>query len=287
MARSGVMPDAPYLLSVDLEDVRSMIPDGMRYRERVPENTERILAFLAQHDVRCTFFTVGDVAQRYPELVRRVAEAGHEVACHSSDHMPLDRLDAARFRDDVRRALDVLARAGVEAVRGFRAPIMSLTRETAWAHDVLAELGFRYSSSVIPVRTPLYGWPGHARGATRTKSGVWELPLSVGGARPLVLPFLSGVYFRLLPFPLIRAFFRRERRAGRPAVGYLHPYDVDTGQERFMHPELGGSRLLNALMYWNRRGVFGRIERLLREGSPVVPYRDFVARLDAAPGSDG
>jgi polysaccharide deacetylase family protein (PEP-CTERM system associated) len=281
------MPDAPYLLSVDLEDVRAMIPDGMRYRERVPANTERILAFLARHGVHCTFFTVGDVARRYPELVRGIAQAGHEVACHSSDHVPLDRLDPARFRDDLRRALDALTRAGVEAVRGFRAPVMSLTRETAWAHDVLAELGFRYSSSVIPVRTPLYGWPGHPREATRTRAGIWELPLSVGGATPLVLPFLGGVYFRLLPFPLVRSLFRRERRAGRPLVSYLHPFDVDTEQERFMHPELGESRLLNALMYWNRRGVLPRIERLLREGAAVVPYRDFVAQLDAASGRDG
>jgi len=281
------MPDAPYLFSVDLEDVRAMIPEGMRYRERVPANSERILAFLARHGVCCTFFTVGDVAQRYPELVRSIAQAGHEVACHGSNHVPLDRLDVPRFRDDLRRALDRLARAGVEHVQGFRAPVMSLTQETAWAYDVLAELGFLYSSSVIPVRTPLYGWPGHARGATRTKSGVWELPLSVGGARSLLLPFLSGVYFRVLPFPLIRSFFRRERRAGRPGVGYLHPYDVDTGQERFMHPELGGSRLLNALMYWDRRGALGRVERLLREGSPVVPYREYVAQLAAASGSDG
>ncbi len=281
------MPDVPFLLSVDLEDVRAMIPAGMRFRERVPANTERMLGFLAQHGIRCTFFTVGDVARRYPDLVRRIAQEGHEIACHGSDHVPLDRLDAALLRDDLRRALDALARAGVEGVRGFRAPVMSLTQQTAWAHDVLAELGFRYSSSVIPVRTPLYGWPGHARGATRTRSGIWELPLSVGGAPPLVLPFLSGAYFRLLPFTLIRSFFRRERRAGRPAVGYLHPYDVDSDQERFMHPELGGSRLLNALMYWNRRGVFARLERLLREGAAVVPYADFVARLDASPGRDG
>lgn len=274
--------DAPFLVSVDLEDVRSMIPDGMRFAERVPANTQQYLDFLARFGLRCTFFTVGDVARRYPELVRRIAAAGHEIACHGSEHTPLDRLDAARFRDDLLRAREALARAGASDVRGFRAPVMSLTREVAWAHDVLAEQGFAYSSSVIPVRTPLYGWPGHPRGVTRTRSGIWELPLSVGGRAPLALPFLSGVYFRVLPFALIRQLFRRERRAGRPAVGYLHPYDVDLEQERFMHPELGDSRILNALMYWNRRGVLPRLERLLREGASVMPYRELVARLEAS-----
>ncbi len=275
--------DAPFLLSVDLEDVRSMIPDGMRFAERVPANTQRYLDFLARFGLRCTFFTVGDVARRHAELVRRIAAAGHEIACHGDSHLPLDRLGAARFREELLRARDALVRAGAGPVSGFRAPVMSLTPETGWAHEVLAEQGFRYSSSVTPARTPLYGWPGHPRGPVRTRAGIWELPLSVGGAAPLALPFLSGVYFRVLPFALIRHLFRRERRAGRAAVGYLHPYDVDLAQEHFMHPELGESRILNALMYWNRRGVLPRLERLLREGAPVLPYRELVARLEAAP----
>jgi polysaccharide deacetylase family protein (PEP-CTERM system associated) len=276
-----------FLLSLDLEDVRSMIPDGARYAERVPANAERVLRFLDDHGARCTFFTVGDVARRHPALVRAIAAAGHEVACHGADHVPLERLGRDGFRDDLRRNLDDLARAGVEDVVGFRAPVLSLTAATPWAHEVLAELGFRYSSSVLAARGKLYGWPGFPARATQTPSGVWELPPNLAGAPPFALPYLGGVYFRVLPFPLVRRLFRRDRARGLPLVAYLHPYDVDTEQERFMHPELGGSRLLNHLMYWNRDRVLPRIAALLAEGAPVTTYRAFVADRLEPQAADG
>ncbi|MCU0668857.1 MAG: polysaccharide deacetylase family protein [Myxococcota bacterium] len=271
-----------FLFSVDLEDVRSMIPDGARHAPRVEANVERYLEVLARHDARCTFFTVGDIARRSPELVRSLVAAGHEVACHGADHVPLARLGPDGFRDDLRRALDDLARAGVDRVSGFRAPVMSLVRETGWAHEILAELGFAYSSSVVPAGTALYGWPEHPADCVRTASGIWEIPVSVFGGRRGV-PFLSGVYFRLLPFAIVRARFEHALRSGRPAVGYLHPYDVDTEQERFMHPELGGSRVLNRLMYVGRGGVCARLDRLFARAT-VMPYRDFVAQRLATGG---
>jgi polysaccharide deacetylase family protein (PEP-CTERM system associated) len=271
-----------FLFSVDLEDVRSMIPDGERYAPRVERNVERYLDVLARHRVRCTFFTVGALARREPALVARLAAAGHEIACHGADHVPLPRLGPDGFRDDLRRALDALAAAGASDVRGFRAPVMSLTAETAWAHDVLAELGFAYSSSVMPAKTGLYGWPGFGKACVRTAAGVWEIPVSVLGGRRGI-PFLAGVWFRLLPFPVLRAAFRRSLAAGEPAAGYLHPYDLDTEQERFMHPELGGSRALNQLMYVGRGRVCERLDRLFADGE-VMPYRDYVARVLEAPG---
>lgn len=272
-----------FLFSVDLEDVRSMIPGGERHAPRVEANVERYLEVLARHDARCTFFTVGDVARRHPDLVRALVAAGHEIACHGADHVPLGRLGPGAFRDDLRRALDDLARAGADRVCGFRAPVMSLVRATAWAHEILADLGFAYSSSVVPAGSALYGWPEHPSTCVRTPSGVWEIPVSVFGGRRGV-PFLSGVYFRLLPFAIVRARFERTLRRGGPAVGYLHPYDVDTEQERFMHPELGGSRLLNQLMYVGRGGVCARLDRLFARAT-VLPYRDFVARRLTAGGA--
>jgi peptidoglycan-N-acetylglucosamine deacetylase len=269
-------PAAAFLFSVDLEDVRTMIPDGDRYAERVPATVQRYLEFLARHDVRCTFFTVGNIARRYPELIRALAAAGHEVGCHSCEHANLDRHDRRTFRDDLRRSMEDLAAAGAGEVRGFRAPMMSLTAETAWAYEVLAELGFTYSSSVLPARSPLYGWPEFPPTCVRTSPGIWEIPLSVSGLWGLKLPFASGVYFRVLPFAVIRQLFQRRLAAGRPVVGYLHPYDIDTDQEHFMHPELNGSRVYNWLMYYNRRRVFERIERLLDRAAVVVPYREYV-----------
>ncbi len=270
-------PAAPtFLFSIDLEDVRTMITDGERYAARVAPNLERYLEVLARHDVRCTFFAVGELAARHPELIAKVAAAGHEIACHGADHVPLERLGPDGFRDDLRRALDALDRAGAGRVEGFRAPVMSLTERTPWAHPVLAELGFRYSSSVTPSSSALYGWPGFPRDCVRTGAGIWEIPVSMLGGRRGV-PFLSGVYFRLLPFPIVRASFRRLIRNGRPAVGYLHPYDLDTEQEHFMHPELGESRFLNELMYWGRGAVCPRLDRLFAEAATVMPYREYVS----------
>jgi polysaccharide deacetylase family protein (PEP-CTERM system associated) len=275
---------APFLFSVDLEDVRSMVPDGDRYAERVPVLVERYAELLDRHRVRCTFFTVGDVARRYPSLVRDLSRAGHEIAGHGSEHVPLDRLGAAGFRADLERNLEALAGAGCGEVRGFRAPVHSLTERTRWAWEVMAELGIRYSSSVLPARHPLHGWPGFARACTRTPAGVWELPLSLAGIPGLDLPFAGGVYLRALPFPLVRFLFRRELRCGRPVVGYVHPFDIDSEQERFAHPELGGRALYQRLMYWNRRGLLGRLERLLALGAPILPYAEYVDGLsDQAP----
>jgi polysaccharide deacetylase family protein (PEP-CTERM system associated) len=273
----------PFLFSIDLEDVRSMIPDGHRYAERVPALVSRYRALFERHRVRCTFFTVGDVARRYPSLVRELADDGYEIACHGGDHVPLDRLNATRFRADLERNLEDLAKAGCAQVRGFRAPVFSLTRRTRWAWEVMAELGLRYSSSVLPARHPLYGWPGFTRECSLTESGVWELPLTLTRIPGLDVPFAGGVYLRALPFALVRSLFQREIRRGRPVVGYAHTFDIDAEQERFAHPELRGSRLYHRLMYWNRRGMLARIERLLALGAPIVPYADYVARLSAAP----
>jgi len=274
--------EPPFLFSIDLEDVRSMIPDGHRYADRVPLLVGRYLELLERHGLRCTFFTVGDVARRHPALVRDLAASGHEIACHGSDHVPLDRMGPAGFREDLARNLEDLGNAGCREVRGFRAPVYSLTERTPWAWEVMAELGIRYSSSVLPARHPLHGWPGFSRGCSLTDAGVWELPFSLAGVPGLDLPFAGGVYLRALPFALVRSLFRREIRSGRPVVGYAHPFDIDPDQERFVHPELGGRRAYHHLMYWNRRGMLGRIERLAALGSPIVPYAEYVSRLEAA-----
>lgn len=274
--------DSTFLFSVDLEDVRTMIPHGESFAERIPELVDRLLRFLSGHGLHCTFFTVGDIARRYPSLVAEILAEGHEIACHGADHTPLDRHDRASFREDLAVCLEDLARAGANDVRGFRAPMLSLTASTAWAYDVLAEMGFAYSSSVLPARNPLYGWPGFPRSCTQTASGVWELPITLGRTPGLRVPFASGVYFRILPFFVTRRLFAGAARTQPPVVGYCHPYDIDDEQEFFMHPELGGNRLLNWLMYRNRRRVLPRLERLLALQLAVVPYIDFVERRLAA-----
>jgi polysaccharide deacetylase family protein (PEP-CTERM system associated) len=276
----------PFLFSVDLEDIRQLVPEGERLRDRVEATTDEILAFLARHEARCTFFTTGDVARRYPALVARVAAAGHEVGCHSDLHVPLDRKDAEGFREELLRCLEVYAAAGVTGVCGHRAPIASLTGETRWAYDVLREQDFLYSASVLAARNPLYGWPEFGRDEPKRMHGVWELPVSLVSLPGLRVPFAGGVYFRVLPYALIRSCFRRRLAAGQPVLGYLHPYDVDCEQERFMYPEIGGSRLYNRLMHHGREKVIPRLERLMTLGAPITPFRDFVREQLEPAGAD-
>lgn len=265
-----------FLYSIDLEDIRRLVDGGDGLAERVPENTERFLAFFDRHGVRVTFFTTGDVARRYPDLVRRIAASGHEIACHSSDHLPLDRHDPRSLREDLKRCLDDFDRADAGPVTGFRAPIGSLTAETRWAYAVLQELGFHYSSSVLAARNPLYGWPEFGPDRARREAGLWEIPMTLSGWPGLRVPFAGGVYLRVLPFALVRHWFRRRLAAGDPIAGYAHPYDIDVDQEAFMFPEINDSRFYNWLMYRNRDQVFPRLEKLFATGVRVTTYRDFV-----------
>jgi len=269
-------PAPPFLFSIDLEDIRQLVPGGEGLRDRVEATTEVFLQFLARHAARCTFFTTGDVARRYPSLLRRIAEGGHEVGCHSDLHVPLDRQDPQSLRADIERCLEAYAGAGVDRVVGFRAPIGSLTAETRWAYGVLRELGFHYSASVLAARNPLYGWPDFGPDVPTRMEGLWELPVSLSHLPGLRIPFAGGVYFRILPYRAIAGLFRRRLATGRPVIGYLHPYDLDGEQEWFMYPEIGESRLYNRLMHHGRERVIPRLEKLMQLGAPILPYAEYV-----------
>jgi polysaccharide deacetylase family protein (PEP-CTERM system associated) len=267
-----------FLFSVDLEDIRTMFEGGERYAERVPAMTERYLQFLRDRSIRTTFFTVGQTARAYPAIIRAIAAEGHELACHTDTHTPLDRLNATSLGDELRRNVDALTDAGGTGIVGFRAPSFSLTPATRWAYDVLADLGFKYSSSVLPAKSPIYGWPGFSRAPTRMGT-ITEIPMTLMSF-PRV-PFGGGVYFRVLPWLLIVRALRRSVRTGTTPLGYFHPCDIDTEQERFMHPYINNSRIYNYLMYLNRGTVFRRLDRILAMGFTIKPYRDFARTLPA------
>jgi len=279
--RRPIAPASPelgplFLFSVDLEDIRMLVPDGERYRDRVRPNTERYLELLARHDMQCTFFTTGDVARRHPDLIRELVAAGHEIACHTSDHLPLDRQTPETLREDLLRCRDDYAAAGAEHCVGFRAPVGSLIEKTRWAYEVLLEQGFVYSSSVCGAASPLYGWPDFGPDLPQVVDGMWEMPTTLTHLPKLNVPVAGGVYFRVLPFALLRAIFRRRRAAGYPVFGYIHPYDVDTEQERFMHPEIDESRLYNWLLYFNRGRTLARVEKLIADGYRIMRYDRYV-----------
>lgn len=264
-----------FLFSIDYEDVRHELVGRFDNPDRLPLLTERWLAFLHTHGVTATFFVSGDTAQRHATLVREIVAAGHEIGCHGWQHIPLTRYRPEAFADDVRRSLDALHAAGGTRVVGFRAPYLSLTEASAWAYERLAELGFVYSSSVLPARNPLYGWASFGVNPQRV-AGVLELPVSVAWLGILSPPFASGACFRAVPWPLLRALFRRFRAARQPVLGYFHPQDIDTAA-RVRYQQYGV--LANAFLYYNRGQVLTRLAALFAEEHwRVMPYASFVER---------
>jgi polysaccharide deacetylase family protein (PEP-CTERM system associated) len=267
-----------FLFSVDVEEVdgRALNSGGI---SRVPAMTARYLDFLRREGAHGTFFVTGQVARAHPALVTRILAEGHEIGCHSDRHLPLHELGPEAFRNDSASALEALSAAGARYVAGYRAPCFSLTERTPWAHSVLTELGFSYSSSVLPARSPLHGWPGFGE-APRVIDGILELPMSLLSPRRLPVP-TGGVYLRALPWTLVRAALKARARSGAPVLGYLHPYDIDAEQERFPHPGFSRWGVYNWLMYRNRKGLLSRLENIARLGFRFEAYGPYAAACRA------
>lgn len=261
---------APITFSLDLEDHR---PDESA-ELRFPQITRRVLDFLEERNIVGTFFVVGQVAETQPDLVREVAARGHELGLHAYRHVPLTELDPDRFRDETARgkaAIEDLA--GTEVV-GFRAPTYSLVPASIWAVDVLGELGFAYSSSVLPAANPLFGFPGAPEVPFRWPNGLAELPAPLTGVGSARLPFLGGTYLRVLPWPVVVAA-RRVGDLGPVPWTYCHPYDFDPGERFWWVPDAGR---MAPLLWVGRRRMEAKIRRLLATGAGA-PLRE---RLDEA-----
>nr|WP_225879094.1 XrtA system polysaccharide deacetylase [Zeimonas arvi] len=203
---------------------------------RVERNLERILALLDRYDAKATFFTLGWIAERYPAIIRAIVAGGHELASHGYGHQRVSDLTPEGFREDLMRARVALEDIGGVAVHGYRAPSFSIGRDNLWAHDVLAETGHRYSSSVYPIAHDHYGMPEAPRFAWRTQAGIVEIPPSSLRMLGRNLPASGGGYFRLLPYSVSRWSLRRINRLdGQPAIFYFHPWEVDPEQPRVAH----------------------------------------------------
>jgi len=230
-------------LSVDVEDwfqvgaFETVISrDSWETRERrVEHNTDAVLALFDEAGVKATFFTLGWVAARHPALVRRIAEAGHELASHGWDHKRVFTMSEAEFRDDLVRARGEIEQASGTRVSGYRAPSFSVDQRTPWAHEVLAEQGYAYSSSVAPIRHDHYGWPDSPRFAWRPVAGadLIELPVTTFELAGRRFAAGGGGFFRLLPYALSSwAIGRVNAEEQRPAIFYFHPWEVDADQPR-------------------------------------------------------
>lgn len=282
---SGTITNA---MTVDVEDYFQVSAferhiDKQQWHEqpiRVEENTRRLLALFSDCNVKATFFTLGWVAERFPELVRDIAAQGHEVASHGYDHTRVTEQTPDSFREDVRMTREILQDITGSEVTGYRAASFSINKNNLWAHQILAEEGYRYSSSIYPIHLDLYGIPDAPRFPfIMGDSGVLEVPVTTMSLFGQNFPAGGGGYFRLMPYFLYRWLLGRVNRwEHREGIFYFHPWEIDPQQPR--QEKLGLKTSFRH--YTNLATMFDRIERLLGDFSWGRMDQVFLPQVDSA-----
>jgi polysaccharide deacetylase family protein (PEP-CTERM system associated) len=278
------MPPVLNALTIDVEDYYHVSAfDSVvgrnswhQYESRVENNTLRILDLLDGFVTKATFFVLGHVAERHPALVRAIAQCGHEIASHGYSHRRIYTQTPQQFRGETRQAKKIIEDITGQAVLGYRAASYSITDKSLWALDILAEEGFRYDSSIFPIRHDLYGIPGHQRfscAIERNGVGVMlEIPLSTIRIAGVNIPVAGGGYLRLLPYAVTRrALLQLNLREQQPAVVYFHPWEIDPDQ-----PRINAGRLSRFRHYTNLRGMETKVRRLLNDFT-FAPIREVFA----------
>jgi len=229
---------------------------------RVERNVETILSLFAESRARATFFTLGWIAERYPGLVKRIVAQGHELASHGYGHLRIHEQTPEEFTQDIARAKALLEDLSGTEVKGYRAPSFSIGPRTLWAFERIARAGYRYSSSVYPVRHDLYGMPDAPRFAYRPRADLLEIPVTTAAVLNRNLPAGGGGYFRLLPYAVSRALLRRVNEVdARPGIFYFHPWEIDPAQ-----PRVPGTGIKARFRHYvNLRRTEPRLRRLLRD----------------------
>ncbi len=236
--------------------------DWHRHSSRVEANVRRVLKLLSEHGTRATFFVLGWVAERHPELLGEIREGGHEIASHGYWHELIYRQTPAQLSADVGRSLDAIERACGVRPEGYRAPCFSITKDSLWALDVLLEQGIRFDSSIVPITGhDRYGLKGASRFVSRLPNGIWEMPVSTVRLVGKNWPVGGGGYFRLFPLWMTRRAIRRVNAEGHPAILFLHPWEFDPEQPRIQ----GIDRLARFRHYHALDETEGRLRSLLRE----------------------
>jgi polysaccharide deacetylase family protein (PEP-CTERM system associated) len=252
-------------LTIDFEDWYQglEIPhtEWAGYEDRIVPVGHKLLEILGEAGVRATFFVLGYVAESHPEMVRRIADAGHEIATHGYSHGLIYRQTPEMFRREMSRAVGALEQMTGRKVLGHRAPFFSITRDSLWALEVLCELGIRYDSSIFPVLNYRYGiegaprWPHSLDAAGRS---LMEFPISTWQLLGRNVPVAGGAYFRIYPYALTRRAFRAINGEGHPVAFYLHPWEIDPA-----HPRIPLPRRIALTHYFNLNATEGRFRRLL------------------------
>jgi len=274
-------PDPPFALSVDVEDyfqvqafaARISREEWPNFPSRVERNVDRLLDLFDETGARGTFFVLGWIARRHPELVQRIARRGHEIASHGMTHRMITELTPAEFRVEAVDSRILLEDLAGSPVIGFRAPSYSVNRATLWALEVLRDAGYAYDSSVYPIRRRRYGYPEGPLGPARIPAGardIAEFPLPTVPLGPLRFPVLAGAYLRLLPSWVSVEAARYHERHALPLVVNVHPWEIDPDQ-----PPVGFSRLSK----WTHYARLGRTEEILRRVLRLGRFETLAARL--------
>lgn len=237
--------------------------DWSRIPCRVEANVDRILQLFDQYDTKATFFTLGWVAERYPQLIKRIVEQGHELASHGWEHIRVTEQTPEQFRADIRKTRDYLQQMSGTEVSGYRAASYSILAGNQWAWDELADAGYRYSSSIVPIRHDLYGIPDAPRFAFRTANDrLLEVPITTLPVAGRNVNCGGGGWFRLFPYGFSRWALQRVNDAdSQPGIFYFHPWEIDPDQPRIA----GASARSRFRHYLNLKRMEGRLERLLRD----------------------
>lgn len=271
-------------LSIDVEDwfqvsdfeEKVQFAAWDQYESRIVSNTRRLLTLLAKYNVRATFFILTWNAEQLPELVREIDMAGHEIATHGYAHRLIYTQTRQEFRQDLARSLEILEEITGKKVLGYRAPSFSITKDSLWALDILLELGLRYDSSIFPVRDRLYGIPNSERFPFVVRQNescaLIEFPLSTVRVGRWNLPLGGGAYLRLLPYEFFRWGIQRLNHEGRPAILYLHPWEIDPDQPRLA---VRGKRGYSS-HYLSLEKTEQKLTRLLQDFS-FAPVREVLA----------
>ena len=260
-------------LTIDVEDYYQVaafdnivkVDAWDEYESRVDANTRRVLALLARHQVKATFFVMGWIAERHPELVKEIQRQGHEIGCHSYCHRKIYQLTPDEFREDTIRAKAIIEDITGVPVKGYRAPSYSITKKSLWALDILEELGFTYDSSIFPIHHDNYGIPDAPRFEYKLpKHKMMEYPLSTSLFFGQKIPVAGGGYFRLFPYWFTKMALKKiNHREKKPFIFYFHPWELDPGQ-----PRMTNAKLLSRFRHYNNLGkTANRLTSLLEDFS--------------------
>ena len=258
----------PITVTLDVEDLRA----SAEPEDRTVLMTEQVLDLLGRFEVQASVFVVGDVVERHPGLVRRIAREGHELGLHAHAHIPLANIPTSQFYDVTASARARLQDLSGQEVPGYRAPMMSLIPSSAWTIPILAELGFRYSSSVLPAPSPLYGWPGLPRRPFRWANGPIEFPCPLTRFSGIDLPYLGGTYIRLLP-DIVRRIGVQRATPSEVLWTYCHPWEFDVHEPYHTFTHIGW--LASRIAWLGRARMADRMTRVLT--NPIGPSLGSIA----------